>query len=85
MVTDRASPSKGIARSAKAKMQGTLSGKVGLEKLHLITEDTATLKVNILCMGGGKRDGQKLHTGLLWRPARLVIVATFAGSDHIAP
>ncbi len=66
-------------------MQGTLSGKVGLEKLHLIAQHPATLKVNVLCMGRQKRDGQKLHAGLLWRPARLVIVATLAGSDHIAP
>ena len=55
------------------------------QKLHLVSQDFASLEVNVLgvCRGEGNRE--QLHTRLLRCLTRLVVIAAFAGGDHVGP
>lgn len=66
-------------------MQWAAAWEVGAQKGHLVCQNMATLKEDILCMGRGKRNGQKLHPRTLWRAPRLMIITADTGRNHIVP
>ena len=72
-------------RLTKPLVQRAFAWEMCLEKFHLVTEDAATLQINVFCMGWHERNGQKLHVRLLRGTAGFAVVATFASRHHIVP
>jgi hypothetical protein len=55
------------------------------KEIHLIRQNVPALQIDILGMGGAKRNRQQLHAGLFGGAPGLMIVTTLAGGDHIHP
>ena len=65
--------------------QHAFAGEVRQQKLHLVSQDTAALQVDIFGVRGCERDGQQFHSSLLGCEGSLVIIAALACGDYVDP
>lgn len=66
-------------------MERAFSRKVRLEKLHLVTQDAPTLKVDVFGVRRHEGNSQQLHAGLFRCSAGFVVVAAFASGNNVSP
>src|SRR5882724_5700818 len=77
----------GVSRqpTLDAVVQGTRTGEVSEQVLHLVREHTPPLEENIFRIGGREWHGNELHLRLLGRSRGLLIVTPAAGRYDIGP
>ena len=66
-------------------MQWTGARKVRAQKFHLVGQHAAALQIDVFGMRGREGIGEQLHAGLFRCTSGFVVVAAFAGGNHVVP